>query len=197
LKRVRPIEHLKERIYNSDYDAIAPLGDLARKHGVCCLVIHHTRKMDSDDPLDLVSGSYGLTGACDGVLVLKRTRGEADATLHATGRDFEDQEIALKWDKEVMGWRVLGNAAEYRLSNERQEVIALLKTSAPLGPKAASELLGRQYAATKKLLWTMARDGEVHADGKGRYSLTRSNGYSEIYFPPDATDAEIEEIAAR
>jgi hypothetical protein len=36
----------------------------------------------------------------------------------------------------------------------------------------------------------MRQAEQVHADGKGRYSLPRSNGYSEIYFPP-------EEIAAR
>jgi hypothetical protein len=101
LKRVRPVEHLKERIYNTDYDAVGPLGDLARKYGVAVVVIHHTRKMYSPDPLDLVSGSLGLTGAADGVLVLKRARGEADATLHATGRDYEDKEIALKFDKEI------------------------------------------------------------------------------------------------
>ena len=176
LKRVRPVEHQRERIYNADYDAIGPLGDLARKYGVAVVVIHHTRKMYSPDPLDLVSGSLGLTGAADGVLVLKRARGEVDATLHATGRDFEDQEIALKWNKEVMGWRLLGDAAEFKRSNERQEVIALLRTSDPLTPKAVSELLGRQHAATKKLLWTMARDGDLQVDGKGGYSLPRNSG---------------------
>lgn len=178
LKRVRPVEHQRERIYNSDYDAIGPLGDLARKYGVAVVVIHHTRKMSSPDPLDLVSGSLGLTGAADGVLVLKRARGAADATLHATGRDFEDQEIALKWDKEVMSWRLLGDAAEFKRSNERQEVIALLRKSDPLTPKAVSELLGRQHAATKKLLWTMARDGDLRVDAKGGYSLPRNSGNS-------------------
>jgi hypothetical protein len=195
LKRVRPHERANGRLYDGDYDSIGPLGDLARAHNCAVLVVHHTRKMDSDDPLDLVSGSLGLTGAADGVLVLKRVRGEADAVLHATGRDFEDKEIALRWDAELTVWRMLGDAAEYRLSNERREVIALLKKSGPLGPKAVADSLGRKQGACKKLLWHMHRDGELHADG-GRYSLPVTMR-DEIYFPPGASDDEIDAICDR
>lgn len=174
LKRVRPHERGSERLYNADYDAIGPLTDLAHAYGVSVLVIHHTRKMDSDDPLDLVSGSFGLTGAADGVLILKRARGQCDAVLHATGRDFEDKELALRWDAELTGWRMLGDAAEYKLSNERREVIALLKQSGPLAPKVVAESLGRTPGACRKLLCTMHRDGELRSSG-GRYSLIETN----------------------
>jgi len=139
--------------------------------------VHHTRKQEAIDHLDLVSGSTGLTGAADGILILKRARGDSDATLTANGRDFPDTELALKFDPELCDWRALGDAAEFRLSNERKEVLALLKTSGPVTPKNAAELLGREYRSTKKLLWTMAKDGEVHADSKGCYSL---NGHREL-----------------
>ncbi|MEP6742132.1 MAG: AAA family ATPase, partial [bacterium] len=172
LKRVRPHERMNSRLYDGDYDAIGPLGDLAREFGVCVVVVHHTRKADSEDPLDLVSGSLGLTGAADGVLVLKRARGQADAVLHATGRDFEDKEIALRWDAALTTWRMLGDASEFKRSNERQELIDLFKAECkPLAPKAVSDILDRDRSAIRKLLWTMARDGELHADGNGRYSL--------------------------
>jgi hypothetical protein len=162
------------------------------------LVVHHTRKMDSEDPLDLVSGSLGLTGAADGVLVLKRARGQADATLHATGRDFEDKEIALRWDTEVIGWRMLGDAAEFKRSSERRDIIALLKAqNKSLPPKAISDISGRDRVSTRKLLSRMARDGELNVDSKGGYSLpTKSNGYSEeIFFPAGASDDEIDAIS--
>lgn len=193
LKRVRPHERGNGRLYDGDYDAVGPLGDLARAYGVSVLVVHHTRKMDSEDPLDLVSGSFGLTGAADGVLVLKRARGQADAVLHATGRDFEDKELALRWDAELTGWRMLGDAAEYKLSNERREVIALLKQSGPLAPKAVAEALDRKPSACRKLLCTMHRDGELRSDG-GRYSLVENNSRDEIFIPANATDAEIDAI---
>lgn len=41
--------------------------------GVAIVLVHHVRKMDADDPLDTVSGTTGLTGAADTVLVLNRT----------------------------------------------------------------------------------------------------------------------------
>jgi hypothetical protein len=178
LERVRPSEDPKARIYHSDYAAVQGLQDLAKKYGVCILVVHHTRKAEANDHLDLVSGSTGLTGAADGVLVLKRARGEADATLTANGRDFPDTELALKFDGELCDWRALGDAGEYRLSNERRDMIALLSKSGPLTPKEVSVLTGKDHNAVKKLLWTMAQDGEVHAGARGRYSLinTRNPG---------------------
>jgi hypothetical protein len=177
LKRVRPRERVNGRLYDGDYDALSPIGDMARQYGVSVLVVHHTRKADSEDPLDLVSGSLGLTGAADGVLVLKRGRGQADAVLHATGRDFEDKEVALRWDFAVTAWTMLGDAAEYQRSNERQQVIDLLKAQRkPLAPKAISDLLGCKPATIRKLLWSMHRDGELYADGKGCYSLPDFEG---------------------
>jgi 5S rRNA maturation endonuclease (ribonuclease M5) len=176
LKRVRPHELRSNRLYDADYDALVPLVDLAQKYDVCILVIHHTRKADSQEPLDLISGSFGLTGAADGALVLKRSRGKSEAIIHAVGRDLEeDKEIALQWDKQINGWRILGDAAEYRRSKERQEIINLLKDqSLHLKPKAIAEALGRDHNATKKLIWTMMRDGELQVDAKG-YSVNIGN----------------------
>jgi hypothetical protein len=159
-------------LYHSDYQAVKGLQDLAKEYGVCILVVHHTRKQDATDHLDLVSGSTGLTGAADGVLVLKRSRGDLDATLTANGRDFPDTELALKFDGELCDWRALGDAAEYRLSNERRDVLELLRRSDDsLTPKNISTELKRDYGATKKLLFDMRQAGQLHSDSKGRYSL--------------------------
>jgi hypothetical protein len=188
LKRIRPREQGNSRLYDTDYDALAPLGDLAHKYGVCILVIHHTRKAGSDDPLDLISGSFGLSGAADGALVLKKSHGQSEATLYATGRDFEDKELALQWDKEINGWKLLGDAAEYRRGKERQEIINLLRQqNTPLTPKEIAEALERQHSATKKLLWTMARDGELRAD-KGRYSIPHGNSGNPV---TDSTESPV------
>lgn len=163
LKRVRPHERAHSRLYDADYDSLAPLTDLAHRYSVTVLVIHHTRKADSDDPLDLISGSTGLTGAAGGALVLRRARGRAEATLHAVCRDLEeDKEIALRWDSRLSGWRILGAAAEVRQSKEREAVKQVLRKSTEgLTPKAVAEIMGRPYPATKKLLWTMAQDGDL------------------------------------
>jgi hypothetical protein len=170
LKRVRPQEFRAGRLYDSDYDAISPLGELGRKHGVSIVVVHHTRKMDGDDPFDLISGSLGLTGAADGAWVLKRARNGADAELHSTGRDFEEQELSLRWDETIFGWKLLGEAEKFRLGKERQEIIDLLTLESPLKPKRVATLLNRGEAATRKLMAAMFSDGQIDNDGNGNYS---------------------------
>jgi AAA domain len=175
LKRVRPCEHVNRRLYDLDYDAVAPLTDLAHKTSIAFLINHHTRKMQSDDHIDMASGSLGLTGAVDAVLTLKRSRGEADATLCVSGRDCEDKELALRWDAALTQWNLLGDANEYNKSKARREVTDLLKTGdKPLTPSEVAELLGKEHSATKKLLWSMGRDGELKSSD-GRYYLPPSN----------------------
>ncbi len=173
LKRVRPPEQRGGRLYDDDYNTIAPLGDLAKEYGVAVVVVHHTRKLESEDPLELVSGSNGITGAADGVLVLKRaTRGGTDAELYATGRDFEDKALALTWDKATCQWIIVGDADEHRLSQERQEIIDLLRNvGIAMMPKEIAEALNRKDGSVRKMLFDMTRDGQVKNDGSGRYSL--------------------------
>lgn len=182
LKRFRPREKAGASIYNLDYDALAPLADLAHAYGVAIVVVHHCRKSDAEDPLDLISGSTGLTGAADGAIVLTRARGQAEAELHVTHRDADDAELALRWDEQLSGWRLLGDAEEHRRSDARIAVLeALREAPEPLTPKDLSEVLEKPYAQVKALLWKMAKDGEVRASN-GRY--TGAGGPAK---PPAAT----------
>lgn len=177
LKRVRPPESRGGRLYDNDYDAVASLGDLAKQYGVAAVVVHHTRKQESDDPLELASGTNGLTGGADGVVVLNRSRGRTDAELFATGRDFEEKKLALKWDNTTYQWVIVGDAEEYRLSEERQGIIDLLRASdSPMMPKEIAEALNRKDGAVRKMLFDMTKDGQVINDGRGRYSLPSNFG---------------------
>jgi AAA domain len=178
LKRVRPKSGKTKLLYDSDYEALAPLGDLARSYGVSIVVVHHTRKQESDDPFDLISGSNGLTGSADGAMVLKRSRGQAQAELHVTGRDFDEQSLALSWDNKIHGWSLLGDASEFGISKERREVIEMLRLETTATPKQAAEILKKEHNAMKKLMAAMAKDGQLHNDGSGRYSLPVTEGSS-------------------
>jgi hypothetical protein len=143
-KRVRPKEKNTQRLYDLDYDAIAPLAALARHYNVAIVVGFHTRKGESTDPLEMVSGTLGLSGAADAVLVLRRERGQADASLFVTGRDVEEQDLALRWEKDdVLAWSLLGNADDFRRSKERQEILETLKLMPGSGPTEIADALGR------------------------------------------------------
>jgi DNA-binding transcriptional ArsR family regulator len=176
LKRVRPAERRMGRLYDGDYEAVAPLGDLARKYGVAIVVIHHTRKAVGADPLDLVSGTTGLTGGADGVMVLQRSRGQAEAELLATGRDFEEKALALRWDGVTGQWMAVGSVEEVNLSRQRREVIDLLNAEGGMTPKAIAEALSKKDGTVRKLLFDMSSDGLVRKDESGRYVVDKKFG---------------------
>ncbi len=159
-------------LYQSDYGTMAALKTVADAHGVALVGVHHTRKADADDPLDLVSGTTGLAGAADTILILKRDKGRADATLYVRGRDVPEADHALAFDPVTCTWSLLGDAAEFRLTEERSEIVALLRESPePLAPKQIAEALGRKDGAVRVMLGRMAAAGEVETVGRGKYRL--------------------------
>lgn len=171
LKRIRPPDRAG-RLYDGDYDAVAPLGDLAKRYGVSIVVVHHTRKMDGEDPVDLVSGSTGLTGAADGICVLTRQRKHTGAELFATGRDFEERSLALEWDNEILQWRSIGDASTFRMSEERRAIIDVIKDHGGTAtPKFIAEALDKKPGTVRKNLSDMKSDGQVISDSSGNYSI--------------------------
>ncbi len=60
--------------YQQEYDELKALNDWAHSHGVIVLVVHHLRKgaVDPTDPFESISGTLGLQGAVDGMMVLSR-----------------------------------------------------------------------------------------------------------------------------
>ena len=170
LAKVRGRSDPDAGIYMSDYDAVSGLKALADEFSVAILLIHHLRKSSADDPLDEVSGSTGLTGAVDFVLVLRRDRIRADAVLFVTGRDLEERETALEFDKETGAWTILGDADEYRQSQARVEIIrALTDAGEPMTPAEVAAAIGKKRESVKVTLSRMAKDGEVQPVGTGKY----------------------------
>ncbi len=168
LQKVRPAAAKNGSLYADDYRALEGLQKLAGKRRLTVLVLHHTRKMASDDPLETVSGTQGLGGAADSVLVLKRDRSHRDATLFVTGRDVEESEITLRWDAERTTWSLLGES----LSEERQRVIELLAhTGRAVHVREIAVALGRPEPTTRTLCWKMANDRQILTDGKATYSI--------------------------
>jgi hypothetical protein len=121
-----------------------------------------------------VSGTLGLTGAADTILIMKRQAGAV--TLYVRGRDIEESEMAMQFDKSSCRWSILGTAAEVHRSAERKRVLAVLKEAgSPLQVKdiqSRAELRNRN--AADMLLGKMARDGEIVRADKGRYALSET-----------------------
>jgi hypothetical protein len=173
LARFRRLSAGKTQIYADDYAAISDLQKLASEHNVGIIIVHHDRKNEAEDVFDTVSGSLGLAAAADTVLIMKRQAGSV--TLYVRGRDIEESETALQFDKVTCRWSILGAASEVHRSAERRRVIAALRDG-PLQAKdiwLAAELRSRN--ATDLLLSKMVKGGEIVRADRGRYDLPQTD----------------------
>jgi hypothetical protein len=168
LNKVRSSQGRNEGPYAYDYRSVSPLKDLADEFGLAIVVIHHTRKADAGDKLEKVSGTNALTGAADTTIVLGRD-GQG-VTLSGRGRDIEEFETALEFQKDNCRWRVLGEAAEVRRSDERKLILEALEgETTPMGPAGIAGVSGLPNGNVRFLLHKMAKAGEVQKVGRGKY----------------------------
>lgn len=92
-------------LYASDYDIIGKMKQFSDKHGICLLLVHHTRKQPAADKFDMISGSTGLLGCADGAFLLQKDqRTGITATLEVTGRDQPAQRIYLNHNPDRLSW---------------------------------------------------------------------------------------------
>ena len=131
--------------YSGDYDIVSRLKACADRYRICLLVVHHTRKMEASDSMDMISGSTGLLGAADGAFTLiKDKRTENTALLEVVGRDQQDQKLHLNFNRSSTTWEFI--KAETELwKPPRDEVIealsGILLPSKPIWSGTATELL--------------------------------------------------------
>jgi hypothetical protein len=171
LAGVRPIKAVQG--YTEDYQSLAALHRLANDRGIAIVVLHHTRKMEADDPIDTVSGTLGLAGCADTILVLTRT--SKGASLYVRGRDIEEAEHAVEFSKETCRWTILGDAGDLHRSEERQRIMAALSD----GEMSVADLVvatGMPRNNLEKLLHFMVKDGEAVRIKRGMYGPSEPPG---------------------
>lgn len=162
--------------YDEDYDALQPLQKLATDKGISIVVVDHMRKMESEDPVDQVSGSVGKTGAVDGFLLLYRKRNETDARLYVIGRDIEEEEeLILSFSHECASWTVKGNAEDSSIATtpERQAILDVL-CNHPQGLtcKEIAKALAKNVNTTRNLLSVLWHGESKLTYENNRYKLT-------------------------
>jgi len=156
-------------VYESDYGALTELHRLSHELGIAIVVIHHTRKMAADDLMETVSGSYGLTGAVDTVIVMANKGGSA--VLDVRGRDVESADLAIQFSKASCRWTILGAAAEVHQSDQRKRIIAALVDSGE--PMRISELMAATWMKRNPLellLGKLFKEQLIKRIGLGLYA---------------------------
>ena len=114
LQMIRDNVSGKVNAYAQDYRDLSSLKKIADNHGICIFLVHHTRKSKNpEDSFDNINGSTGILGAADFTIVLdKQSRMDDEAGFLLTGRDIEQCERVIRFDKARCRWVMQGTAAQ-------------------------------------------------------------------------------------
>ena len=108
LQRIRPVKAEKYS-YAGDYEVMTALKNIADAFNITVLLVHHTRKEESGDAFNMISGMTGLLGCADGALVLQKpSRLSPEATLDVTGREMADLQLRLRFNEQTKHWDFVG-----------------------------------------------------------------------------------------
>jgi len=178
LQKVRARTDGRGSVYTEDSECLGCLKALADQFGVPFVVVHHTRKMrDEGDVINEVSGSTGLTGAADAVLILKRARNTAEAVLHVTGRDISEGEHALTWDASRCLWAISDVPVMVAaMRDTRRSILAHLTEHPGHTPQQITASTGMNLNTVKSNVRRMVGDDQLSTDGQGHYSPPVTTG---------------------
>ena len=198
--------------YANDYDELRKLKKLADELNITLLLVHHLRKQGDSDPLNKLSGTTGISGAVDAVVVLdKSKRSQDNATLVATGRDIEYRELEIRFSKDTHTWELVSDSLDdprLLLPSEMDKLISFVQsiTSFTGSNTEFAEryccFSGEQISA--KALKQQMNKWRYTLEEHGVYFLShRSNGERilEVKFVPPFSDAsavsDAENISAK
>ena len=96
LGKVMPPAKAGETTYQRDYNVGGRLKRITDAYpGLAVVVVHHDRKAESGDFVDAISGTNGIAGSADTIVLLARDRHETTGLLSVTGRDVHEAAYGL------------------------------------------------------------------------------------------------------
>jgi AAA domain len=85
--------------YQADVEWMAKFHNAAVNNGIALIGVTHTNQMkleEGDDWFTKISGTTGIVGTADQVMLLDAQRGEQEGLLRYTGRDIEEGALPLR-----------------------------------------------------------------------------------------------------
>lgn len=119
--KIRGIPNGKESAYAIDSREAGTLKKFADQHNIAVVLVTHTRKsIDTSDPFANITGTFGVAGAADDMIVLtKEKRSDNLTKMSVTGRDVTYEEYPIVFDSNSYKWVRQGES--YELTAARQE----------------------------------------------------------------------------
>jgi len=162
--------------FKEDYDFLSHLQQLSLEFQISIVLIHHTRKLPSENVFDEIVGTTGVTASPDTLMLIKK---HGDKTLlHITGRDIEEDTFEIKFDKETFKWELIAEGVTYAGTAERQAIVDLFEGDydKEFQIKDIAEQIGKSRLAISQLIRKMKLSGEIsEGSGYGFYKLPVHN----------------------
>lgn len=143
--KIRGEAKRNESAYGTDSREAGVIKKFADQHGIAVVLVTHTRKgIDTTDPFVNITGTFGIAGVADDMIVLtKEKRGDLLTKMSVTGRDVQYEEYPLIFDRNRGKWMRQGDSYElaaakfesdakwaaYQVGNVRKTILKLLEES--------------------------------------------------------------------
>lgn len=175
LGKAMPPSNSNESAYQRDYRIGARLKKCVDDYpGSGLMMLHHDRKAETDDFVDAVSGTHGLAGSADTIIVLKRDRLEDEGFINVTGRDVEEKEYPVT--RSQTGWEIQQpedpnkiKLAKIRtnLGTSKQDLLDFIAEHGEVSTSLCTEKFGKN---ARFWLSQLAKSGKINKEGRGIYT---------------------------
>jgi hypothetical protein len=173
LTHLRENRRANESVYDADVRWMATLRTLLDGHDCTFLCLAHIRKERADDGVMSVSGTYGVTGGADSLIILTGNRNAPGRIVEVVNRDDAGGEYALSFTDHGL---ILTDEDPHdparMLSADDARVYRALEEFGPDGASAGelSGALGGPMTKMGNRLGRMAHRGIIRRLGRGRYA---------------------------
>ena len=161
LARFRLPPSAKANAFSEDYGAVQRLADLCKEFlGLSIVVLHHTTKAIHDDPVAMISGTFGLSAGVDSYLIMLR---QSQAyRLHAGGRLWDRDEHDYAIERDAGRWNLTGEWDETVCSMppKQRAILALLAGGAKTN-RTLEEATGQSASSVSHMLKVLLSKGLV------------------------------------
>lgn len=158
LGRVRTPGDGRRNAYQVDVQDVGALQSLVRDKAVALVLVHHTKKGKEDDFVAQVSGTLGIAGSADTILIVNRKRLVEIGTIEITSRELPEAELAVRFTGAT--WHSAPDALP-GASAAKMAVYDAISLHGPLWPVAIGRLLRSERTAVQHHCASLLQDGAI------------------------------------
>jgi hypothetical protein len=173
LQRIRPKSAGgKRNLYQAEYEDYEKLQSFAITIGIPIICVHHTRKQQASggNPVDEISGSTGIQGVADTLIVCKREG--VKGMMHVVGREVNEESYPMEFNKRNMTWSLSAPASVDPDFGSNLLLADHLAKHGEITAKELAEVCDVSYYKANRMINDLTEQGKlvvVRTDGPAKF----------------------------